>query len=38
MYETVTTVQEVAASMALACQEIAIGAQDLSVRTEDTAG
>ena len=33
MHETVATVQEAATSMALACQEIAMGAQDLSVRT-----
>ena len=38
MHETVTTVQQTALGMAVACEEIASGAQDLSVRTEDAAG
>lgn len=37
MHQTVTTVQQAAAGMALACDEIASGAQDLSVRTEHAA-
>lgn len=38
MHQTVATVQEAAMGMAVACEEIANGAQDLSVRTEDAAG
>lgn len=38
MHQTVVTVQQAAAGMAVACEEIASGAQDLSVRTEHAAG
>lgn len=38
MHHTVVTVQQAAAGMAVACEEIASGAQDLSVRTEHAAG
>jgi len=38
MHQTVATVQQAAAGMAVACEEIASGAQDLSVRTEHAAG
>lgn len=37
MHQTVATVQQAAAGMAVACEEIASGAQDLSVRTEHAA-
>lgn len=37
MHQTVSTVQQAAAGMAVACEEIASGAQDLSVRTEHAA-
>ena len=38
MHQTVATVQQAAAGMAVACEEIASGARDLSVRTEHAAG
>ena len=38
MHQTVAIVQQAAAGMAVACEEIASGAQDLSVRTEHAAG